>query len=133
MLAGASIFAALGTLHLAYTFLTDKFLPRDAALLQAMKNTSPVLTRQTTMWDAWVGFNGSHSLGAILLGVVYAILAISHMDVLATSRVFLPVAVVTGVAYVWLAHTYWFRIPFAGVSIATACFAAASLLIYLKE
>jgi len=130
VLVGASIFGALGGLHLAYTFFTDKFLPRDAAVLQAMKSTSMILTRQTTMWDAWVGFNGSHSLGAILLAVLYGILAASHMDVLASSRVLLPVAAVTGLGYVFLAYTYWFSVPFAGVTIATACFVAAAVLVY---
>ncbi len=28
-----------------------------------MQQVSPVITRQTTMWKAWVGFNASHSYG----------------------------------------------------------------------
>jgi hypothetical protein len=126
---GASIFGVLGGLHLAYTFFSDKFLPRERAVIDAMKGTSPRLTRETTMWDCWIGFNASHSLGAILLAAVYLLLAWQHWAVLAQSRSLLALAVATGAAYLWLAHTYWFRVPLAGIAIATACFAAAFVLV----
>jgi hypothetical protein len=133
LIAGAAIFGLLGSLHLAYTFFTDKFLPRAGGVAEAMKGTSPVLTRQITMWDAWVGFNGSHSLGAILFGAVYLILATQHMELLAHSRSLLLVAVVTSAAYLWLAYTYWFRIPLAGIAAATTCFVSAFLLLTLQR
>jgi hypothetical protein len=38
-----------------------------------MKQTSPVLTGETSMWDAWVGFNTSYSLGAMLFAADYAL------------------------------------------------------------
>lgn len=66
IVAGALIFGLLGTVHLAYTFFTGLFSPRDAATEASMKLTHPRLTRRTTLWKAWVGFNASHSLGAIL-------------------------------------------------------------------
>jgi hypothetical protein len=131
ILLGASIFGVLGSLHLAYTFFTDRFLPRERAVIDAMKGTSPVLTRQTTMWDAWVGFNASHSLGAILLGAFYILLATQHMEVIAQSKSFILLAVAAGAFYLWLAHVYWFRIPFAGIAAATACFVAAFVLLVL--
>lgn len=127
---GGSIFGLLGGIHLAYTFFTDKFLPRDRALVDAMKATSPVLTRQTSMWDAWIGFNASHSLGAILLAAVYILLAAKHMDILVQSKELVALAVAAGIAYLGLAHAYWFRIPFIGIAIATSCFAAAAILIF---
>jgi hypothetical protein len=129
ILVGASIFGLLGAVHLAYTFFTDKFLPRDRTVIEAMKGTSPVLTRQTTMWDAWIGFNASHSLGAILLAALYLLLAAMHMDILVSSKAFLLLGVAAGLAYLYLAHTYWFRIPFVGIAIATSCFAIAALLV----
>jgi len=133
VIAGAAIFGLLGSLHLAYTFFTDKFLPRAAAVAEAMKGTSPVLTRQTTMWDAWVGFNGSHSLGAILFAAVYLILATQHMELLAHSKSLLLLAVLNSAAYLWLAYNYWFRIPLAGIAAATTCFVAAFLLLTLQR
>jgi hypothetical protein len=131
ILAGASVVGALGTLHLVYTFGTGKFLPRDATLLGAMKATSPVLTRRISMWDAWIGFNGSHSLGAMLFAAIYLLLAARHMELLARAPELLAVGLATLLAYLWLAHRYWFRIPFIGIAIATACFAAAAILLFI--
>jgi hypothetical protein len=88
-----------------------------------------VLTRQTSMWDAWIGFNASHSLGAILLAALYLLLAAMHMDVLVSSKAFVVLGVAAGLAYLYLAHTYWFRIPFVGIAIATSCFAIAAVLV----
>ena len=133
VIAGAAIFGLLGGLHFAYTFFSDKFLPRASAVAEAMKGTSPVLTRQITMWDAWIGFNGSHSLGAVLFAAVYLILATQHMEMLAHSKSLLLVAVATSAAYLWLAYTYWFRIPLAGIAAATACFVSAFHLLTLQR
>lgn len=129
ILAGASIFGVLGFIHLAYTYFGDRLLPRDRAAVDAMKRTTLVLTRETSVWDAWIGFNASHSLGALLLAAFYVLLAGWHMDLLAQSKALQLVGVVSGCAYVWLAYTYWFRIPLIGVALATACFAAAFVLL----
>jgi hypothetical protein len=126
---GASIFGVLGGLHLAYTFFSDKFMPRERAVAQAMQGTSPVISRDLNMWDAWIGFNASHSLGAILLAAVYLLLAIQHMELVAQSRSFILLAVGASASYLWLAHAYWFRIPFIGIALATACFVAAAILL----
>ncbi len=61
----ASIIITLGVVHLVYTFWGPKLTPRDPALQISMSQSSPVITKETTMWRAWVGFNGSHSMGAI--------------------------------------------------------------------
>ena len=80
MAASAAILLALGSLHLLFTFRSTKLTPRDPALLQSMTQVSPIISRDTTMWKAWVGFNASHSFGAILFGLVYGQLAIVHGD-----------------------------------------------------
>ena len=43
---GVALMGLLGTLHIVYTFFTNKLEPRDAATAIAMKATSPVLTRR---------------------------------------------------------------------------------------
>jgi len=68
---GALIFGVLGTIHLIYTFFSNKFDTIDPSVKEAMKNTSPILTKETTIWKAWVGFNASHSLGAMLFAGIY--------------------------------------------------------------
>ena len=119
---GSSIFGILGTLHLLYTFFTNKFDAIDQSVKDAMKSTSPVLTRETTMWNAWVGFNASHSLGAMLIAGVYIPLALFHFEVIQSSIWFSYLPVVVGLSYLVLAKKYWFRIPFTGILIATLCF-----------
>ena len=76
--ASAGIILLLGLVHLVYTFSGTKLHPRDAALQARLKEVSPIITRETTMWKAWVGFNASHSYGAILFGLVYGYFALAH-------------------------------------------------------
>jgi hypothetical protein len=61
----AAIILTLGVVHLLYTFRTSKFHPRDPELEARLKAVSPVISRETTMWKAWVGFNASHGFGAV--------------------------------------------------------------------
>ena len=60
-----AVIGTLGIIHLVYTFRSDKFEPRDKDLGQELRQVSPILTKETSMWKAWVGFNASHSLGRI--------------------------------------------------------------------
>ena len=129
LLAGASIYGVLGTSHLVFTFFTDHFKARDPTVVAAMQGTAPRLTKATTMWKAWIGFNASHSLGAMLFAAVYLLLALGHMDVLAASPSLLILAVVTSLAYLVLAWRYWFAIPLVGILIATLCFGLATVLL----
>ncbi|NOQ78398.1 MAG: hypothetical protein GQ546_03250, partial [Gammaproteobacteria bacterium] len=82
IIVGASIFGISGFVHLIYTFYTNKFDARKSSVTAAMKTTSPILTKETTMWDAWIGFNASHSLGAILVAAFYIPLAVLDMTVI---------------------------------------------------
>ena len=129
LIVGASIFGVLGAVHLAYTFYSNKFNAFDPAVTKAMKGTSPILTKETTMWDAWIGFNASHSLGAILVAVFYVPLALSHMEVIRETAWFSFLPVIIGLSYLALAKRYWFMIPFIGILISTACFLGAAVLI----
>lgn len=129
LIIGASIFGVLGSTHLIYTFFTEKFSPYDSAVADAMKSTSPRLTKETTMWRAWIGFNASHSFGAMLLAAVYIPLATSYFAVVQSSLWFSILPVLVGVAYLILAKMYWFKIPFIGVLISLICFVASAWLV----
>jgi hypothetical protein len=61
--ASAGVTLLLGLIHLLYTFRGRKLHPRDPDLYVRLTEVSPVLTRETTMWKAWVGFNASHGFG----------------------------------------------------------------------
>jgi len=128
-LIGASIFGLLGFVHLIYTFFTDKFNPHNSDATQAMRSTSPNITKETTVWRAWVGFNASHSLGAILFAAIYIPLAFSHIQFINNNSWFSVLPSMIGFSYLLLAKNYWFKIPFFGILISTICFVGAFVLI----
>ena len=120
----AAIVFTLGTLHLVFTFSGRKLLPRDANLPAQMAQSALVLTRETNVWKAWIGFNASHSLGAMLFGTVYGHLALAQPTVLLGSPFLLTIGGVVLLTYTWLARRYWFSVPFRGVALASALYAA---------
>ena len=121
----AFVILALGVAHLVFTFRGNRFHPRDAALEARLKEVSPIITRETTMWKAWVGFNASHSYGAILFGLVYGYLALVHGPFLFASPFLLGVGLLLLGGYVFLGKRYWFSIPFRGIVLATALYVLA--------
>ncbi|MEO6231632.1 MAG: hypothetical protein ABJB11_11445 [Ferruginibacter sp.] len=126
-IAGSLPFIILGTIHLLYTFFTNKFSSRNKMVDEEMKSSFPILTKQTTMWKAWTGFNASHSSGAIYIGLINLFAAIQYINVL-VNPVFLLLNLVTVFFYLWLAKKYWFSTPFMGILIATCCFSTATIL-----
>jgi len=125
MAASALIIFTLGLLHLWITFHGNSLQPRDAVLLHSLKTISPKLTRETTMWNAWIGFNASHSFGAMLFGLVYGYLAVRLPTLLFASLFLRAVGLLLLGAYAWLGKRYWFRIPFRGIVLALLCYVLA--------
>lgn len=124
----AAIVLVLGLVHLAYTFHGPKLTPRAAGLQAAMEADSPHISRRTTMWGAWISFNASHSLGAILFGLLYGYLACALPQVLLGSPFLCAVGLGLLLAYVALGWCYWFSVPLTGVSIAALLFAGGLAL-----
>jgi hypothetical protein len=120
--ASAAIVALLGALHLFHTFRGPGLLPRDRELHARMQEVSPVITRQTTMWRAWIGFNASHGLGLILFGLVFGYLAAVHGAVLLRSCFLLSAGVIVLAGYVLLARRYFFRVPLRAILLAALLF-----------
>jgi len=120
----ASIILTLGVIHLVYTFWGPKLTPREPALQVSMSQTSPVITRETTMWRCWVGFNVSHSMGLILFGLVFGFLAVAHSQLLFQSTFLLVVGLAMLAGLVALCRIYFFSVPFAAVSVSLACYIA---------
>ena len=128
-ISGAAIFGFLGFIHLIYTFFTNKFNAYDPDVTLAMKNTSPVIAKETTLWQAWVGFNASHSLGVIFFAAIYIPLASSNMQLIINNNWFAVLPSIVGFSYLFLAKNYWFKIPLIGILISTICFILAFVLI----
>lgn len=123
--AGAAIVLCLGTAHLWLTFRGTALHPRDESMAARMREVTPRLTRQTTMWRAWVGFNASHSVGAMLFGLTWGYLALVQPDVLFASVFLRGLGLVLLAGYAVLGWRYWFSIPFRGIALAAALYVAA--------
>ncbi len=128
MAASAAIILGLGLLHLLFTFRGPNLTPRDPALQQRMTEVSLVLTSRTTMWKAWVGFNASHSLGAILFGLIYGWLALVNSDLLFGSPFLIAVGLAMLAGLAVLGKLYWFRDPYRCICVALACYVAAIVM-----
>lgn len=131
-LCGSAIFFILGALHLAYTFFTTKFDPRNRSVTDEMKNTSLRLTDKTTVWKAWIGFNASHSAGAIFFGLINTILAAKYFYIVENSFILSLLTIITSFFYLWLAGKYWFTIPFISILIAVCCFVASPVVSFFN-
>lgn len=130
MIIGSSILVLLGSLHLYYTFFTDKFMSKQIKTFELMKQDSPILTKETTMWKAWIGFNASHSLGAIFIGLVNIIISLECFEFYQKSCGLLLLNNLTICFFLFLAKKYWFKVPLIGVLISAFCFTIASIIIW---
>jgi hypothetical protein len=128
MVMSAGIVLMLGTVHLAYTFWGPKLKPRDSALEAGMNQTSPVITKETTIWRCWMGFNATHSMGLIFFGLIFGFLAIRQSQLLFQSSFLLVVGLAMLAGYAVVSKHYFFSAPFAGVSVSLACYLASMLL-----
>lgn len=129
---GGSLFGILGLIHAVYTFSDlshpRRLVPDDPAVIAAMSASGVRLARGgTTMWRAWVGFNLSHSLGAMMFSLVCIAAGLSF-GALAWSKAVLLVPVAIGLIYLWLAIRFWFRVPAIGIAAGTLCLAVGWLL-----
>ena len=133
-IAGA-IYGLLGALHALYTFLDvrnpRRIVPDDPAVVTAMQASKIRLTRgESTVWQGWVGFNLSHSLGAMLLAAACFIVAACFRIFAFSPWALFALAAVSSL-YLLLAVQYWFRIPILGTAAATGCLTAAWLFFLL--
>ena len=125
MVASAAVIFALGTIHLVITFVGPKLTPRDPALRARMAEVSPVITKDATMWSFWIGFNISHSMAAILFGLIYGFLALAHGSLLFSSPYLLAVGLLTVGGLFVVGKVYWFSGPLIGIGISLACYVAS--------
>jgi hypothetical protein len=128
MVLSASVIFTLGIIHLGYTFWGPKLTPRDPALQISMSQISPVITKETTMWRCWMGFNASHSMGLILFGLIFGYLALAHSRLLFQSPFLLVVGLAMLGGLVVISKSYFFSAPLVGVSISLGCYVASVVM-----
>ena len=129
---GSIILIILGTIHLAYTFFTNKFSSKNKKVITEMKSSHPNLTKETTIWKAWIGFNASHSIGVIFIGIINLYLAFEYFSILQSDHFFFIFNILTISFFVWLAKLYWFKIPLIGTSITLICYMLSYSIILIK-
>ena len=133
-LAGALPFLLLGTAHATHTPWQPGerkgLSPSDPSLAESMARSRSLLTGRTDMWRAWVGFNLSHSLRAVLFGVLVVLVGRTPASFEYNATVFLPLAVVVSIAYLGRGVADWFRTPIIGMGLSVLLFSVA-LVLYL--
>lgn len=128
MAGSAGLIFLLGLAHLILTYSGTTLHPREPDLQARLAACAPVITRQTTMWKAWLGFNASHSLGAMLFGALFGYLALAQPTVLFGSWFLGLTGLITLISYLVLARLYWFSRPFQGIALSLLCYIAAFML-----
>jgi hypothetical protein len=128
---GATLFGLLGVAHGVLTLRELRvprwFTPIDEHLRRAMGETTLRLAPRTTMWNAWLGFNLSHSLGLVVFGTVCGALALHDFAIVAGTPFFRLGAAVVGVSYLLLALRFWFWIPAVVSAAGTLCLVVSAL------
>ncbi len=123
LIIGGMIFSSLGLLHAIFTICDihqpKRLAPVNQDLIDQMASTGVRLAPgRTNMWDAWLGFNISHSLGAVMFGLA-CVGAGVFARTLALPKVMLSIPVLVGVIYFLVAIRFWFREPAVGIGIGT--------------
>jgi hypothetical protein len=129
---GGLPFIVLGILHALATPTTPEarkgLSPGDVAYRRHMAEQALLITPHTNLWLTWVGFNFSHSLGAMLFGVVVLLVGGSPSAFIANKAAFIPLAIVVSVVYLAIGLRYWFRTPIAVITVSSACFVLSGIL-----
>jgi hypothetical protein len=130
---GGFLLAFMGALHTAMSLADDfkprRFTPQNDDVRRQMNETSVRISRRSNMWQAWIGFNISHGLGAFAFGAIYFLIALHDFSLLAAFKPLMLLGVFVSLAYFLTAIRYWFYVPAIGTGIGFACFAAAYALV----
>lgn len=131
----ASIFLLMGLGHGAFTLADLKtpraFTPPDPALREAMQQSSVRFHPTINLWDAWMGFNLTHSLGLVLFGGAYVYLGIVDPLAFARSGLLQAVALIVSALYLILSRRFFFSKPVLGSALGLGGFALACLLAWI--
>lgn len=126
VISGAAIITLLGLVHALYTLRsrpdTGPMTPTDPQVQEAMAvpgglGLAPGLSMP--LWKAWVGFNLSHSVGVVVVGLYIGLPALFDMSSAVGDPLWVVPALGLPVLYLAISRAYWFRDPTAGISVAS--------------
>jgi hypothetical protein len=131
-LAGGLPFLLLGSVHALSTprqpHERKALSPSDPNMAESMARERVLLTSRVNMWQGWVGFNLSHSLGIVLFGVLVVLVGRTSASFQYNAAVLLPFAVAVCLAYLGIGLAYFFRTPIIGTCLALLLFSSAWVL-----
>lgn len=104
------------------------FTPTEDSVRLAMQRAQLRFNRRINLWESWLGFNLSHSMGAIMFGGALLYAALAHLDDFLQSHFLQAAAVLIPGVYLAVAIRFWFWGPALGISIVLACILGAVLL-----
>lgn len=126
----SAMLAGLGLLHglLAVHDLgrPSFFTPTDRDVRDAMARARLRVAPQTSIWLAWQGFNVSHNLGLLGLGLTGMAVGAARATLQPWHMLVHGFFVIVSAVYFVLAVRFWFRAPAIGFGIATGCFIVAT-------
>ena len=121
----------LSLAYLYFTFFTNKFSICNAEIEKGMQSSHPVLTSETTVWNAWIGFNASHSSGGMFMAAIIIYLAGFEWQFFAASLFIQLLTIGTTLFLLLVGKKYWFDKPNNGIRVAFMCYVLAFTLMHL--
>ena len=129
---GALPLMLLGAVHLVFTLHDNRkpryIVPKSESLIRSMQVEPLRLTSETDMWRAWIGFNISHSIAVLLVGLGFLYLAVRYFEFMSQDIILLWTAPTLAWVSVILSKCFWFSRPFRGSFISAVLFTIGALL-----
>lgn len=136
--AGTVPFIVAGSLHALGTVVDiwrpTFFTPADAPVGVQMRGTRLALRDmfpgrpRRNFWQAWLGFNISHGIGAAVFGILLLAVARHDFTLVTSIGIIRPLSIGISMTYLVLAIRCWFYLPAIAVGFGTACFVLSALL-----
>ena len=129
VLAGSGIIVLLGVFHCLLTLRSSPhggpMMPTDTSVREAMSvatglGLAPKIN--TTLWKAWIGFNLSHSVGVVVVGLLIGLPVTQQMSCPVGNYPWLVASLSLPWIYLYISQQYWFAQP-------TRCITLAGVLI----
>ena len=129
---GALLFIAMGAVHGAFTlrdvFDPKSFTPTDPNVREAMRGARLAFNPRANVWQAWLGFNLSHSLGLLVFGGALLAFSWGQFEVFANSLLLQAFTLLVAASYFVLSVRFWFWGPAVGTGAALLCLLASAVL-----
>lgn len=128
---GAMPLIFLGGMHLYFTVKDNRhptfIVPRSIKLIRDMQAEPLRVTSETDMWRAWIGFNISHSIAVLLVGIGTLYLVWVYPQWVVSDILMLWASPVLAWVFVILSRCFWFSKPFQGTLVSAVLLTAAAI------